>query len=95
MYKNLAKVNHLFGRTEALLHTSYSANLEAGSDLSWQSSLRTTQHDIEEFLRRRDRLNILPSSLHCVGSLFVSTKIEGLGDEKIHKMFKIANCKMW
>ena len=45
-------------------HTSDSADLKPRADLGRQTALRATEHDVEEFLRRRHGLDILPRRLH-------------------------------
>ena len=46
------------------LRTSNSGDLEASSDLRWESSLGATEDNVEEFLRSRHRRDILPCRLH-------------------------------
>ena len=53
--------------------TSNSAELETGSDLGRESALRSAEHDIEEFLRRRDRWNVLEAH-KLVQKLLLSPK---------------------
>lgn len=57
-------------------HTSNSANLKSGTNLCGQSSLGSTQHNIEKFLRRGNGLDILPSGLH--GGRQVEGLFEGM-----------------
>jgi hypothetical protein len=49
------------------LETSYRSNsrdFETCSDLSGKAALSAAQDDVKEFLRCRDRRNVLPSGLH-------------------------------
>lgn len=48
----------------ARVETSNTADLEAGTDLGWQSALRSAEHNVQKLLRRRYRGNILPGGLH-------------------------------
>lgn len=46
------------------MHTSDSSDLETGSDLCRQSSLRATEDDIKELLVGRNGCDVLPCGLH-------------------------------
>ena len=52
-----------------MMLTSYSTDLEAGSNLGWKLSLRAGQNDIDELLRGRDWRYLFPRSLHLAGVL--------------------------
>jgi hypothetical protein len=43
------------------------ADLEAGADLGRKPALGAAQDNVEKFLARRHRLDVLPRSLHRVG----------------------------